>query len=168
MVNHNWALGGIVDPCNLKQYGSSRMTAFISRSGQSRERQGWIDRSHGHLLQSSTFFVQPQILFRPRPSAAQILPPLMQMKRVEATPTGCSPLCSPTPLTLLRGGSITFISHLMTALIYSICYCPVSCTHHPSHGQTPSNSLHSAHRTTWILNSCNTVFHPHSLHDRLQ
>ena len=30
----------------------------------------------------------------------------------------------------------------MTALIYSICYCLVSCTPHPSHGQTHCNSRH--------------------------
>ena len=76
------------------------------------------------------------------------------------------PLCSSRPLTLLRGGSITFISHLMTALIYSICYCLVSCTPHPSHGQTPCNSLVTAPWTTWILNSRNTVLRRHS-HARL-
>ena len=74
MVNHNWALGGIVQlgQCNLMQYGSSMMMTGFITAGQVSV---WVDGSFPRhasstnvlnlFLSQNLFCLEPQILFRP-------------------------------------------------------------------------------------------------------
>ena len=91
----------------------------------------------------------------------------MQMKRAQATPMERRPLCFPN--TLEREVHNLYFTLDDGGLIYSICYCLVSCTTHPSHGQSPSNSVQPTlqQQCSWKCKSvlsCITSLHWGILH----